>query len=216
MSRNKELKRKISELDQELVELESKKRELEKQVERKKREIDGLAKTVEMGKKVYVLIKQGVGYTKVKGTITIYGIKFKYMGKKWEVPFNPEHLFYMKHGLGKPKLTVYVDLDKVYSVPPPNARVSVEREIDSRAIQPVLTIYRSILFGQRREQVALMVGLLIAMGGLLVASITIYEYNHSIVQVMHQLNQALHQLNQALKQYPNMPQPTPGNVSIGG
>ncbi len=81
---------------------------------------------------------------------------------------------------GKPKLTVYVDLDRMYTMMPPSSKVSVEREIDTCAVQAVLTIYRSILFGQRREQLALMAGVVIALGAVALAVFAIWQYNHTI------------------------------------
>ncbi len=172
-----ELKKQREELEkqkrEELKQLEQQKKELEKLLEKRKREIDTLKTAVKIGKKVVVLLRQGPGYVKVKGKVTVAGITFRYMGKKWEVPFDPQHFFYMKHGWGKAKLTVYVDLDKMYTVPPPDIKVSVEREMDTRAVQAVLTIYRSILFGQRREQVAMLAGMIIAIVALAVVGFVV-------------------------------------------
>ena len=204
----KRLEQRLAELKQRKKEYEREKRELEKLLEKRRREIDTLRTRVQIGKQVVVLLRQGPGYVKVKGKVTVAGIVFRYMGKKWEVPFDPQHFFYMKHGwFGKPSLTVYVDLDKMYTVPPPDVKVSVEREMDTRAVQAVLTIYRSILFGQRREQLALLAGLLIAVLGMAVAIFAIWQYNHTIQQQLDQLREVVKQLAEILKQYPPTPHP---------
>lgn len=201
------LEEEVRKLEQKVTDLEAKKKELEQLLAKKRKEIDTLNEQLSIGKKIYVLIRHGPGYAKVKGKVTVAGIVFKYMNKKWEIPFDPSHFFYMKHGIGRAKLTVYVDLDKMYTIPPPASGISVEREIDSRAVQAVLTIYRSILFGQRREQLALMAGLIIALAGLAIAMFAIWQYNNTIHEQLQQLQELMRQMSEILKQYPPAPNP---------